>query len=312
MITTGTPGHVSPLMAMLYPRATQRCDQCGGFVAMSPEEALRQWSEATYQPLLALSKALQDPMLASMTGLPAAISTTEPGRAYGGQSWAPGKLGSGHTRDHKHRHGRHHHGGHHQDCGCEQRHDRGCDQRHDRGCDQRHDRGCDQPHDRGCEQQHECGTCGRDNCHCRCCVVDADLVIYVRAGERRIVPLLIDNDRRRERHIRLELSDFTSKGGSHTSVTSRLLSPEEFTLAPCQEREVVLEIAVASVAASESKAAAGDTKESDERLLDIDDCAVAYADLRIVGCDNRPIRIAVAALPRDCDAYHVGCACGCC
>ena len=307
MITTGAPGHVSPLMAMLYPRATKHCDQCGGFVAMSPEEALRQWSEATYQPLLALSKALQDPMLASMTGLPTAIATTAPGRAYGGQSWTQDKPGYGHTRDHKHHHGKHHH-----DCGCEQRHDCGCEQRHDCGCEQRHDCGCEQRHDCGCEQQCERRPCGRDDCHCRCCVVNADLVVYVRAGERRIVPLVIDNDRRRERHIRLELSDFASKGGSSTSVTSRLLSPEEFTLAPCQEREVVIEINVASVAASESDAHAGDTKEAGERLLDVDDCAVAYADLRIVGCDNRPIRIAVATLPRDCHAYHVDCTCGCC
>lgn len=272
MITTTAPQHISPLMAMLYPGASKRCDQCGGFVAMSAEEALRQWSEATYQPLVALSKALQDPMMASMTGLPTAIPATAPGYTYGGQQWAYGQPGYGHTHGHKH----HHHKRH-----------------HDHGC------GC------GCEHRCDRRPCGDDDCRCRCYVVNADLVIYVRAGERRIVPLVIDNNRRRERHIRLELSDFASKGGSPTSVTSRLLSPGEFTLEPCQEQEVVMEIDVAQVTV-------GDEHQAGERFLDVDDCEVAYADLRIVGCDNRPIRIAVAILPRDCHAYRIDCSCGCC
>jgi hypothetical protein len=293
MITTSTPEHVSPLLAILYPGATKRCDQCGGFVAMSPEEALRQWSEATYQPLVALSKALEDPMLASMTGLPTATPTATPGQAYGGQSWAHGLLGYGYGPDHKHHHEKHHHEKHHRDCGCE----------HD-GCGCVHD-------DCGCEHRDKWRSCGRDDCHCRCCVVNADLVVYARAGEHRIVPLVIDNDRRREREIRLELSDFVSKGGSATSVTSRLLSPQEFTLGPCHEQEVVIEIDIAPVAEKEPSKS-DKTGEAGERLLDVDDCEVAYADLRIVGCENRPVRIAVATLPRDCHSYRVDCSCGCC
>jgi hypothetical protein len=305
MISTSAPEHVSALMAMLYPGATKRCDQCGGFVAMSPEEALRQWSERTYQPLVALSKALQDPTLTSLTGLPTATTTTGLGQAYGGESWAYGQPGYGLTHGHKHRHDKHHH-----DCGCDDEHD------HDCGCDdeRHHDCGCDDKHHHGrrWEYQCECRRCAGRDCHCRCCVVNADLVVYVRAGERRIVPLVIDNDRRRERHIRLELSEFASKGGSPASVASHLLSPAEFTLAPHQEREIVIEIDVAQATAKESNASADDAKETGVRLLDVDDCEVAYADLRIVGCDHRPIRIAVATLPRDCHAYHIDCSCGCC
>jgi hypothetical protein len=293
MITTSPPEHVSPLLAMLYPGATKRCDQCGGYVAMSPEEALRQWSEATYQPLVALSKTLKDPMLASMTGLPTATPATWPDLAYGGQSWAHGLLehGYGHTPKHHHDH-KHHHEKQHRDCGSEHHRDCGCEHHRDCGCERR--------------------SCGGDDCHCRCCVVNADLVVYTRAGEHRIVPLVIDNNRRRERRIRLELSDFASKGGSRTPVTGRLLSPEEFTLGPCQEREVVIEIDIAQVAAKESNESADHKEEADERLRDVDDCEVAYADLRIVGCENRPVRIAVATLPRDCHAYRVDCSCGCC
>jgi hypothetical protein len=47
-------------------------------------------------------------------------------------------------------------------------------------------------------------------------------------------------------------------------------------------------------------------------LIDVDECVVAYGDLRFGGCDNRPLRIAVSTLPRDCHAYHVRCSCGCC
>lgn len=47
-------------------------------------------------------------------------------------------------------------------------------------------------------------------------------------------------------------------------------------------------------------------------LRDVDDCHVAVADLRVQGCDTRPIRVAVAVLPRDCGPYEVRCDCGCC
>ena len=45
----------------------------------------------------------------------------------------------------------------------------------------------------------------------------------------------------------------------------------------------------------------------------MDDCLVAVADLRVEGCDIRcPIGIGVVLLPRDCDAFDLGCGCGCC
>ncbi len=47
-------------------------------------------------------------------------------------------------------------------------------------------------------------------------------------------------------------------------------------------------------------------------LRDVDDCHVAIADLRVQGCDTRPIRLAVAVLPRDCGPYPIRCACRCC
>src|SRR5690349_2949167 len=39
---------------------------------------------------------------------------------------------------------------------------------------------------------------GEDPCHCTCCISDADLIIYARLGERRVVPVTIENPRARE------------------------------------------------------------------------------------------------------------------
>ncbi|MEL6893707.1 MAG: hypothetical protein AAFP84_19100 [Actinomycetota bacterium] len=217
-----------------------------------------------------------------------------------------------------------------------------------------------------------CG-CERDcSCDCVCCIGDADLVVYTRVGEQRVVPIRIENQRARERDIELKLSDFRTKGGNDSPVVGRIFGPTEFTLKPCSEEEVIV---VISVVPRDQK---GDGKEStgireevapiesmtrddlvarardvgmsgatgmnkakliealrevevarpidtpigerppvsidrpDRELPDVDDCHVAIADLCIEGCDARPVRIAVAVLPRRCNTYDVRCQCGCC
>jgi len=252
--------HVSPSIAMLYPAYTRCCEQCGGFVATTPEETLARWTEAAYAPLAKLASALNDPRM-SVTGLPL-------------EGPSQGHPHHGRFQEH-HRH--HHH--HDRDCGC---------------------------HEREWERDDDCGCreCGRDDCHCRCCVVDADLVVNSRLGERRILPITIENNRRREREVKLELSEFRARGGAASQVAGRLLSPAEFTLGPREEGHAIVEIAT-GLAGAEREAA-------EEHPLDVDDCRVSYADLRIVGCDHRPVRIAVSLLPRDCHSYAVDCACGCC
>jgi hypothetical protein len=152
------------------------------------------------------------------------------------------------------------------------------------------------------------GKCGRDDCYCRCCIGDVDLVVYTRVGERRVVPLMIENSRRREKEITLELSDWTSRGGRPAKVTAQLSQPTSFTLQPCEEREVIVTINVTG--GDDTPNVPDDTGAP--RRQDVDDCEVAYADLRVTGCDIRPIRIAVAILPYDCGAYDIDCRCGCC
>jgi len=164
------------------------------------------------------------------------------------------------------------------------------------------------PAPRGCG----CEACRRDSCVCRCCIADCDLLVEARVGERRIIPVTIENHWRRERPIELELSSWT-KIGDAAAVRGELLTEPVFTLAPCGEAHAVIGVTVGVGEPSDAQPGR-EPKEgpAQRRLPDLDHCGVAYADLRIKGCDLRSIRIAVAVLPRDCDAYVVDCACGCC
>jgi hypothetical protein len=185
-----------------------------------------------------------------------------------------------------HPHYRPHHR-HHHDCNC--------------GCHERHDK----------HHEHGCRPCREDSCECYCCVGDVDLVVYTRVGERRIVPISIENERRREREVTLELSDWATRGGRTGAVTTLELEPKEFTLPACGEQKVQLAIE----AHGESDAAdqvGADRDVANRELHDVDECLVVKADLRLVGCDHRAIRIAAAILPRDCEPFRVNCGCGCC
>jgi hypothetical protein len=126
--------------------------------------------------------------------------------------------------------------------------------------------------------------------------------VYSRLGERRIIPITITNERRREREVTLELSSFTSKGGREVPVTGTIVGASTFALAPCEERAVIVEVESAATPSQEGANA-----------TDVDDCVVAVADLSVKGCDIRcPIGIGVVLLPRDCDAFDLACGCGCC
>ena len=109
-----------------------------------------------------------------------------------------------------------------------------------------------------------------------------------------------------ETQITLELSNWTSKGGKESPVSTVVLTPTTFTLAPCEEKEIVLVVKVGDLGQP------GNDNPDRTRVPDVDDCVVAVADLRLEGCDHRPLRIAIAILPRTCDPYRVECGCSCC
>ena len=173
--------------------------------------------------------------------------------------------------------------------------------------------------DCGCDDRHEqpCPRCAPDPCQCECCIGDVDFAIYARVGETRVIPIVIENDRRREKQVKLELSDWTTRGGKAAPVRTRFLHPEgEIELAPCGSETVTLVVQIADDDAGDAtpkpRAAKAESGREERQLPDVDDCLVAIADLRLEGCDHRPLRIAVAILPRDCDPYTVTCGCGCC
>lgn len=157
----------------------------------------------------------------------------------------------------------------------------------------------------------ECGDpCHHDPCHCRCCIGDADFVAYARLGERRLLPIRLENHRRREREISLELSDWTTRSGKKVALKAEILPETKFKLEACGEKEIILAVELAQAAFD--PAGNVDTAAGRARLPDVDDCTVLYADLRVEGCEVRPLRFALAILPRDCYPFEIHCRCSCC
>jgi hypothetical protein len=142
-----------------------------------------------------------------------------------------------------------------------------------------------------------CGPRPRD-CGCECCVVDADAVVEMLAGERRVVAILIENTSPRPVHVTVELSSFSGGEGWASGVVD---GPTEFDLEPCQQRDVRVAIEVS---------APGEDDGRSKRTLDR--CDVSYAELRLLGCAVRSQRIAVAVLPDRCRRIAIDCRCGCC
>jgi len=158
-----------------------------------------------------------------------------------------------------------------------------------------------------CGGEH-CEPCGADDCHCDCCVNDADVIIEARVGERRVISVIVENDTRRPTDVKAELSAFTTRATNEPEPVKGAVFPAEFTLAGCDEQVLTI-VFESGTGIGDRKTAA--TKEP-ERIPDVDRCVVYYADLRLEGCPTRPVRIAVAPLPRDCDAHRLDCGCGCC
>lgn len=148
--------------------------------------------------------------------------------------------------------------------------------------------------------------CQRDECQCSCCVADSDLVVEARVGEQRVVPIVIENKWRRRREIEVQLSDWHC-GDCDLQIDGKIVDPLKFTIEPCGEHKLMLIISIGGRGGSNDP-----TGKTGRVPKDVETCVVCYADLRIKGCDIRPIRIAVAVLPCDCGAYRVDCCQACC
>jgi hypothetical protein len=146
------------------------------------------------------------------------------------------------------------------------------------------------------------------DCHCSCCIRCADAVEYARCDEVRSIPVTFENDSRRDRDVKLELGPFVTESGKE--LWRGTLSDQEFKLAPCGEKTVTIRVEVkcGKVINSDS----GVDESARVASGTVDSCTVGYATLRAEGCLIRPLVIALAVLPNDCGAHHVGCQCGCC
>jgi hypothetical protein len=179
-----------------------------------------------------------------------------------------------------------------------------------------HPHGCRCP---ACSERECCRHCGPDPCECLCCIGEVDFVLYARVGEQRMIPIVVEDERQREKDITVELGPWRARGGGAAPVDTVTVEPKTFKLPPCGEKEVVI---LARVREPSAVTPAPDTEtgnmpgvpegETQRELRDVDGCVVVTADLTLVGCDHRPIRIAIAILPRECDPFRLICGCGCC
>jgi hypothetical protein len=145
-------------------------------------------------------------------------------------------------------------------------------------------------------------------------VCDADVLVHARCNETRRIPVTFENDTRREKPVKLTLEKFVSAGGKDVGWNAQL-SQAEFTLKPCDEHTVIVTVNVKcdTFGGGTQPPATGATDNpNDVRRGTLDRCEVAYATLRAEGCLVRPVVLAVAVLPDDCDAYRRPCSCGCC
>ena len=143
---------------------------------------------------------------------------------------------------------------------------------------------------------HERCTC-EGGCRCGCGSRDADLVLVARVGERRIVPLSLHNEWRRERAITVSVSAFRPCDPCAEDVEIAVTTAPhgEITLPPCSRTVVDVIVTLPD-------------KNREKKPLTC--CTTLYGDISTDGC-ARPVRLAVVVLPAECDAHEVDC-CGCC
>lgn len=171
--------------------------------------------------------------------------------------------------------------------------------------------------------EHECGCHEPQSCRCDCCVEDADMVVYAHCGERRVIPISVDNETRRDReNVTVEVSEVRTAGGRVLPWKVVATPTGPLTLRSCSTTrlEVVVGITCGDQSEEQGQTPTPAEKDSPSEVKqrpgvqtgDVDECVVGYITLRLGGCVTRPIVVAVAVLPDVCDSYQTSCACSCC
>jgi hypothetical protein len=151
-------------------------------------------------------------------------------------------------------------------------------------------------------------------------------VVYARCGELRVIPIEIANDTRKVReNVDVDVSTVRTSGGRVLPWATIARPAGPLNLEPCSKTK--LELIVHIECGEEKKeappargaAAREATKDPVTRLVelregltDVDSCEVGYTTIRLGGCLVRPIVVAIAVLPLDCDSYRAFCSCSCC
>lgn len=152
---------------------------------------------------------------------------------------------------------------------------------------------------------HRSTHCGHSHCHercdrCGCCLPqDADLIIEARSGERRIVPLLVENPRPRETKVHLRLGTWVTESGKPVELNAKL-SDSELILPACGEARTQLSVEL--------------TVDGEQQQFAEDRCNVFTSTIHFDGCGAAPITVALAVVGNECKAMTyrcLGCA-GCC
>lgn len=160
---------------------------------------------------------------------------------------------------------------------------------------------------------------------CDCCLPDADVLVHARAGERRVVPLLLANPGRRPLTVTVDVGAFSPCGSSgNVTVDAQVIPSAEVQLEACGRETVqlVLEIGSHGTPAAGQQQPDAATAAREDAAVAIrsgpvlrrreEHCCTLVSDVRFVGCGSRAVRIGLIVLPATCDAYEVRCDCGCC
>jgi hypothetical protein len=151
-------------------------------------------------------------------------------------------------------------------------------------------------HDCNCDGREHAHSCGCHDGGCGCTARDADLVIVARVGERRVIPLVLHNEWRRERPVTIGVSAFRPCDPCAEDVEIAVdTEPRgELVLAACSRTVVDIIVAL---------------PDKNRDKMPLTRCTTMYGDISTDGC-ARPVRLAVVVLPRECDAHEIDC-CGC-
>ena len=82
-------------------------------------------------------------------------------------------------------------------------------------------------------------------------------MLYARVGEQRVIPIVVENERRREKDITVELGPWRTRGGGAAPVDTVSRVAEDLQAAAVRRKEVVVVVRVREPATTDTPSPAG-------------------------------------------------------